>query len=477
MSTEFDIDTILAPIPGDNPAGEDLRYTPVYDEIKEARRADDENLPVGDWQREPKKAEWGKVISVALSALSEKTKDLQIAAWLTEALTVTEGFAGLAAGLQILNGLLSQHWDQVYPPIEDDDLDYRASPIEFLDDRLWLAIKQVPITEPRKTAGYNWLKWKEARDVGYEAELRGADGTIDDKKRQARQEKVDEGKLKPEDFDIAVALSSEEFYQSLTEDLSNCEEQLTIFASQLDEKFGRKAPSISNFQSAIADCRQTLKRIIEKKIPGASQAKAEPEPEAEPPKQEGFVGRLFRKHRAVPRDAEEERARGAAVPAQQDLGSKVGEAMIAEAPPTAMVPPDAAASGFDSESLEVARYNAALQTMETDGMKQALGQLLAAAHSAPSVRARNRYRLLMAKLCLEAGRVDLARPIVEELAALIEELKLERWESPRWIADVQEALYQCLTWGEPSDEDLGKAMDLFRKLCTTDVTKAMMYKH
>jgi type VI secretion system protein ImpA len=135
-----------------------------------------------------------------------------------------------------------------------------------------------------------------------------------------------------------------------------------------------------------------------------------------------------------------------------------------------------AASLRDSESMENARWNEALQLMATAGMKKALGQLLAAAHSAPSVRARNRYRLLMAKLCLEAGRADLARPIVEELHALIEELHLERWESPLWIAEVLDALYQCLTMGEPSDEDIDKAKALFQRLCTTDVTKAMWYK-
>jgi type VI secretion system protein ImpA len=476
MSIEIDIDAILTPIPGDNPAGEDLRYAPLYDEIKEARRADEEDLNQGEWKRELKRADWGKVVSVALTALVERTKDLQIAVWLTEALTVTEGYAGLAAGLEILNGLLANFWEHAYPPIEDDDLDYRAAPIEFLDDRLWLAIKQVPITEPRKTAGYSWLKWEEARDVGSEAGLRNADGVIEEKKRKAREEKLADGKLKPEDFDIAVALSSEAFYQSLTEDLSNCEEQLTILVNQLDEKFGRKAPSISNFQSAVADCRQTLKRILDKKIPKASQTEAEPQKESEPAKQEGFVGRLFRKHRAAPPEAETEKAKVAIAPAARGLEGMVSEAMSAEAQLASVAAPDVTVSGFDTETLEVSRWNAALQTMETDGMKKALEQLLAAAHSAPSVRARNRYRLLMAKLCLEAGRVDLARPIIEELATLIQELQLERWESPRWIADVLEALYQCLTWGEPSDEDLSKAMDLFRKLCTTDVTKAMMYK-
>ena len=40
---------------------------------------------------------------------------------------------------------------------------------------------------------------------------------------------------------------------------------------------------------------------------------------------------------------------------------------------------------------------------------------------------------------------------------------------------VLEALYQCLTCGEPSDEDLARAQELFRKLCTLDVTKALLY--
>jgi len=76
-----------------------------------------------------------------------------------------------------------------------------------------------------------------------------------------------------------------------------------------------------------------------------------------------------------------------------------------------------------------------------------------------------------------AQRPDLARPIVEELHALIEELHLDRWESPVWVAEVLDAYYRCLTSGEPSDDDLGKARMLFQRLCTTDVTKAITYRH
>ena len=38
-----DLDLIFQAIPGENPAGESLRYSGIYDEMREARRAD-ENL-------------------------------------------------------------------------------------------------------------------------------------------------------------------------------------------------------------------------------------------------------------------------------------------------------------------------------------------------------------------------------------------------------------------------------------------------
>ena len=97
MKTTIDVDTILTAIPGDNPAGADLRYTPVYDEIKEARRADD-LLDRGDWAREIKTSDWDKVIDLTIGALSQKSKDLQIASWLCEALTEKKHFDGLFLG-------------------------------------------------------------------------------------------------------------------------------------------------------------------------------------------------------------------------------------------------------------------------------------------------------------------------------------------------------------------------------------------
>src|SRR5438132_7091167 len=49
----IDLKALLKPIAGENPSGENLRYSGLYDEIADARRADD-NLNQGAWQTELK---------------------------------------------------------------------------------------------------------------------------------------------------------------------------------------------------------------------------------------------------------------------------------------------------------------------------------------------------------------------------------------------------------------------------------------
>src|SRR3954466_8919825 len=96
---------LLNPIPGANPSGENLKYSPVYDKIKEARRQDDD-APQGEWQRERKVADFASVLRLGNEAIATRSKDLQLAAWLTEALLNREGFQGLYQGLNLIKGLV-----------------------------------------------------------------------------------------------------------------------------------------------------------------------------------------------------------------------------------------------------------------------------------------------------------------------------------------------------------------------------------
>lgn len=434
MKRAIDIEAILAAIPGDNPAGEDLRYSQIYDDIKEARRADD-MLDRGDWQREIKTSDWNKVVNVSVESLTKRTKDLQIAAWLMEGLIATEGFEGLAVALRILVGLLENFWDHVYPPIEDDDLDYRAAPFQFMNEKLSPAVRQIALTEKGKTPGYTWLQWAESRDVGLESDTLSRSGEVDEGKKKRRDQLIADGRLTPEEFESALAISSKAFQNSTAENLSLCLETIKRLDEIIDSKFGRQGPSLADLQKAVEDCSHAVSVRKPKRV-------MEPTAETETPMRE-----------------EAQHAPLEGLHQEQTWTVSFGKTEVRE-----------------SDSAEENLWNEAMELVKQSGIKEALSKVLSACYSAPSIRSRNRYRLMMAKLCLEAGRPELARPIIEELNALIEELHLERWESPLWVADVLGTLYQCLIRGERSDEDNQKGQVLFQRLCTMDVTKAIGLK-
>src|SRR5215467_7356306 len=104
---QFHIDDLLGPISAEQPAGVDLRWTPEWDRIKEARRSDD-TLESGKWvKKERKSANWSLVKELAESMLRQQSKDLQIALWLMEANLKLYGFAGLRDSLRLTRELLA----------------------------------------------------------------------------------------------------------------------------------------------------------------------------------------------------------------------------------------------------------------------------------------------------------------------------------------------------------------------------------
>jgi type VI secretion system protein ImpA len=441
MKEKIDVDAILAPLPGDTPAGEDLRYSRVYEEIKEARKSDDV-LDQGEWKRELKIADWKKVIALAGDALSHKTKDLQVAAWLNEALIAGEGFEGLSVGLAILRGLLDRYWDGLYPPADEGDLEFRAAPLEFLNEKLWSRIKEVPVTE----AGYSWLQWQESRLVGYETDTLNRYGDVDENRKAQRDEYIGEGKITAEQFDAAVAQSSPRFYEDLAGSLSRCKDEFERLDEIVDKRFGSDAPRMTEFGQAIDECALLVSRICKER--GISQA---PKPESVPP---------LEKSETRPDGAGEETCSLRERPFQ-----------------TRQTPLSPSAHRDDECELdEETLWKESLKILKDLGLEKALERLRQASLSAPSVREKSRYRLLIARLCLEAERPDLARPVVEEMSNLIDELHLDRWESPVWIAEVFDALYECLTRGEANDEDISRSKALLQKLCIMDITKAIRKK-
>jgi type VI secretion system protein ImpA len=248
-------DELLQPIPGDNPSGENLRYAPVYDKIKDARRQDDD-APQGEWRRERKLSDWPLTIKLITDALAKKTKDLQLAAWLTEALLRRDGIPGLKDGLELIRGLVEKFWDTVYPELEDGDAEFRASPLQWVGEKLDRQIREAPLTRSK----LNFYQFKESRAIGYEA-----DAVDNDSKTSARQEAIAEGKITGEEFDAAFDATPKSFYAQLLDTCEAVRETIEGLTELCDAKFGDVAPSFGRLRDSIEEVRQTVHILLQKK--------------------------------------------------------------------------------------------------------------------------------------------------------------------------------------------------------------------
>jgi type VI secretion system protein ImpA len=282
----LDFEALLGPIAGDNPAGKDVRYDGTHDAIKEARRADD-TLAQGEWVRTIKASDWPAVIELASEALATKSKDVQIASWLVEALVKRYGFPGLRDGLGLLRDLQARFWELLYPEIGDGDLEMRAAPLIWLNERLPSSIREVPLTQGMGGEKYTWLHWKESRDVD----------NLGRRDQAAMAAALADGKITGEQFDKAVETTALVYHKTLFEDLNHTWQEFEALEQLVDERFGRDAPGLLAIKTAIQDCHTLVREILQKKD-GLAPEPLPPEPE--PRAERGFFGRLLRGKQELP---------------------------------------------------------------------------------------------------------------------------------------------------------------------------------
>ncbi|HEX5408558.1 MAG TPA: type VI secretion system protein TssA [Gemmatimonadaceae bacterium] len=249
-------DDLLNPIAGPNPGGADLRYDPLYDKIKEARREDDD-APQGEWQHARKVADWPQVIKLTGDAIATKSKDLQLAAWLAEAMLRREGFGGFRATLDVIRGLLDTFWDHLYPEVEDGDFELRAAPLEWMGTRLDLPVRFVPLDR----AGHSHIVYTEARAIGSEAEAEG-----DSAKQEKRALAIEAGKPTIEDFEKSFADTPKPFYKQLVADLDGTLASLQALDELGREKFADAAPGYRRLREALEEIQRAARQLLARKL-------------------------------------------------------------------------------------------------------------------------------------------------------------------------------------------------------------------
>lgn len=258
----IDLDAIMQPISEENPAGESTRYSGLYDEIIEARRADD-MLAQGEWQTDVKYADFRKVIDLAVPALISQTKDLQIAAYLTEALVKEHEFAGLRDSMKLMSGLQENFWDTMFPEVDEGDMEGRANAISFLDSQGADAIKEAKITQGQ---GYSLIDWEDSKKFTFPDNIDTLD--TEDQQRYAalRAQAEKENRVTEDLWKKAVIASRRAFYEDLALIIAECWDAYKDINRIIEEKFDPKQmPGMSNLKKALETVQTQVEKLLAQK--------------------------------------------------------------------------------------------------------------------------------------------------------------------------------------------------------------------
>ncbi len=275
----IDIDAMLQPVSDDSPSGENLRYSGLYDEISEARRADDD-LNQGEWQTELKVADYRRVIEVAVDALTTQTRDIQIAAWLSEALIKQHGFLGLRDSMKLLCGLQLNFWDTLHPEIDEGDMEGRANAISWFEIQAAECIQTVPITGSK---GYTFRDWEDSKVFKF-SENADIDSAEQTRQNDLRAQAEKQHRVTGDMWAAEVASTRRSKCEEINFVIEECGTELDNLNRTIEEKFDRnQMPGLNNLKKSLDAVHTQVKKLLEEK-------RIEEPDETDLPAVEGAVG-------------------------------------------------------------------------------------------------------------------------------------------------------------------------------------------
>ncbi len=235
----FLADQLLNPIRDDLPAGVDMAFSPEIDAIEHARKFEDASLDQGAWVTEVKEADWDFVVKRCSALLQQKSKDLKLAGWLTEAGAKKYRMRGLAEGLLVLAGLFDKFWDQgLFPESDGDDHDQRSGNLSWVLARIPALLREMPVTDGNASK-FTMIDFEVAR-------------------------KNPNGELKLADLESAKRASSSPFRTAFVADAQYCMEALVKLEKAADERLGQDGPGFAAARDAV----ETMMRLMP--TPGAA---------------------------------------------------------------------------------------------------------------------------------------------------------------------------------------------------------------
>ncbi|NBT29632.1 MAG: type VI secretion system protein TssA [Gammaproteobacteria bacterium] len=279
LAFDFNADAIGNPISEDQPCGVNLQIdddgrklrSQLRDLREEARRlerrADEGDESEGGWSAA--RSIWTDLRDRCLDTLENRTKDLDVAAMCVESLARTDGFAGLAAGFQLVGILLEVFWAGLYPSPDPEDgpadeetiIIERTLPLQRLsgfeaEGLLVPAILHIPLTTGRSDQAYGLCHWRSSREL------------LGEESEEKIQLAVDRGAVSPTQFDQSVAETpleqTKQVYSDLKEALDYWEE-LTKFIADVSD--GKAVVPAGEVRELLQECEAAIQTFAPAAIP------------------------------------------------------------------------------------------------------------------------------------------------------------------------------------------------------------------
>ncbi|MFJ3485564.1 type VI secretion system protein TssA [Pseudomonas sp. NPDC090202] len=266
--SEFLNDLSLAKLtaPIDGGSGEDLSFSTLFDNVKEARRADPDYLTQGDWQTDLKLSDWDKTITLAAQGLAQQSKDLMLVAWLSEGLAHKYHFIGITFGLTLAERILQTFWDSLFPAL-DEGLEERAARLAWLKTTLADIVGGLPITQGQN---FGLLRYDESRHVE----------NLALQNQQAMRTALDEGKINAEIFQRSVVLTETEHLLRKAAEINDSLHACHQLQETVDRLFGTEAPSFAGLNEILFRAGQLAEKLLKDRGVELDPAVPEPAPEA-----------------------------------------------------------------------------------------------------------------------------------------------------------------------------------------------------
>ena len=144
------------------------------------------------------------------------------------------------------------------------------------------------------------------------------------------------------------------------------------------------------------------------------------------------------------------------------------QAPVTEAPLRSAVSSNGSASRWPGQPTDA--YTSALQALREGQERKAFEILQQDIAHKRSGRERFRRRMQLVEICASINKGNVAQPILDDLAAAIENHKLDEWEDPGVVAG---ALAIIMKMSTKIQADKAKQQQLFERICRLDPAQAL----